>query len=139
MVNSLYTPFRELLLSGGIDMRAAPLRVTAVNIDGPSGYTFNINHVTMTSVPAGSRVVTVPLTGITVTDGVFDANDVTLGSVQALAGGEDIDAYLIHVDVSVGGGVLVAYLDTGTNLNVVPNGGNITLEWDNGANRIFRI
>jgi hypothetical protein len=28
---------------------------------------------------------------------------------------------------------------TGSGLPVVPNGGNITVTWDNGTNRIFKV
>jgi len=34
---------------------------------------------------------------------------------------------------------LIAWIDTGTNLPVTPNGGDITVQWDAGANRIFKL
>ncbi len=34
---------------------------------------------------------------------------------------------------------LVAYIDSATGLPVIPNGGDITITWDSGANRIFAL
>ena len=34
---------------------------------------------------------------------------------------------------------LVAYIDTATGLPVTPNGGNIQIVWDTGANKIFAL
>ena len=34
---------------------------------------------------------------------------------------------------------LIAYIDTATGLPITPNGGDIIVNWDNGANKIFRL
>lgn len=34
---------------------------------------------------------------------------------------------------------LIAYIDTATGLPVTPNGGDITIAWDSGANKIFKL
>jgi hypothetical protein len=34
---------------------------------------------------------------------------------------------------------LIAYIDTATGLPVTPNGQNITVSFDNGSNRIFKL
>jgi len=34
---------------------------------------------------------------------------------------------------------LIAFIDTATNLPVTPNGGDIIVAWDNGANKIFKL
>jgi len=34
---------------------------------------------------------------------------------------------------------LIAYIDTATGLAVTPNGGDITIAWDSGANKIFKL
>lgn len=136
MVNSLYTPFRQRLLEGGIDLRAADIRVTAVNED--AGYGFNTTHETFASIPAGTRVATSgPLSGKSVANGIFDASDITLAEVAAIGGGGDIDSYVVHVTGEAG--LLICYIDTGVNLNVTPNGADLVLRWDDGINRIFRI
>jgi hypothetical protein len=79
-----------------------------------------------------------------VTDGVADAADVTFTAVTANATGHTL---LVFQASAVGGGAdvaasaqrLIAWIDTGTNLPVTPNGGDITVAWDNGANKIFKL
>ena len=34
---------------------------------------------------------------------------------------------------------VIAFIDTATGLPVTPNGGDITITWDNGANKIFKL
>ena len=34
---------------------------------------------------------------------------------------------------------LIAYIDTATGLPVTPNGGDITIVWDDGPNKIFKL
>ena len=34
---------------------------------------------------------------------------------------------------------LIAYIDTATGLPITPNGGDIIVVWDDGANKIFRL
>lgn len=34
---------------------------------------------------------------------------------------------------------LIALIDTATGLPVTPNGGDITIQWDSGANKIFKL
>jgi hypothetical protein len=34
---------------------------------------------------------------------------------------------------------LIAFIDTATGLPLTPNGGNVTVQWDAGANRIFKL
>jgi len=34
---------------------------------------------------------------------------------------------------------LIAHFDTGTNIPVTPNGGDITIQWSDAANKIFKL
>jgi hypothetical protein len=34
---------------------------------------------------------------------------------------------------------LIAYIDVATGLPFTPSGGDITVQWDSGANRIFKL
>jgi hypothetical protein len=69
--------------------------------------------------------------------GVCDANDVTFTAVPA---GNELGALVIYKSTGVEGtSPLVAYVDTATGLPVTPNGGDITVQWDNGANKIFKL
>ncbi len=70
--------------------------------------------------------------------GVCDAEDVTLTAVPGAAG--QCDYICIFKDTGVDAtSPLVALIDTATGLPVTPNGGDITVQWDNGANKIFKL
>jgi hypothetical protein len=84
------------------------------------------------------------LTSIDVTDGVFDAADVTFTTPPTDANQHSL---LIFQSSAVGGGSdvasssqrVIAWIDTGTGVPIVPAGGDITVVWDNGANKIFAL
>ena len=68
----------------------------------------------------------------TVTDGVADAADLTYTSVT----GDGVDFLAIYKNVGTAAtDDLIAYIDGFS--AVTPNGGDITVTWDDGANRIF--
>lgn len=72
----------------------------------------------------------------TVTQGVADANDVTYTSVS----GASIEGIIIYKDTGTAStSRLIAYIDSATGLPLTPNGGDITVQWDNGANKIFKL
>ena len=54
--------------------------------------------------------------------------------------GDPSEALLIYKDTGTEAtSPLIAYIDTATGLPVTPNGGNITVTWDNGTNKIFKL
>ena len=68
----------------------------------------------------------------TVTDGVADADDLTYTAVS----GVSIEALAIYRNVGTAAtDDLIAFIDGFS--AVTPNGGDITVTWDSGANRIF--
>ena len=73
----------------------------------------------------------------TFTDGVFDADDVTTSAVS----GDPFESIVIWLDTAGASSTdpLVAFLDTATGLPTTPNGGDITVAWDSGANKIFKL
>jgi len=74
--------------------------------------------------------------GKTVTDGVADATDVTVATVT----GDQFESIVIFKETGVETtSVLIAYIDTATGLPCTPNGGDITVQWDAGANKIFKL
>lgn len=142
MANALFDPGREGFLAGEIDANTAVLKAALVR-----GYTFSGAHKFVSDLTgAGGTLVatSAALAGISVTNGVLDANDVTF---SAVASGPSIPALIIFQASAVGGGAdvasssqrLIAFIDTATGLPVTPNGGDITVAWDNGANRIFKL
>jgi hypothetical protein len=76
------------------------------------------------------------LTGKTVTAGVADAVDVTFTAVS----GATVEAIVLYADSGTEAtSRLIAYIDTATGLPLTPNGGDVTVAWDNGANKIFKL
>ena len=91
----------------------------------------------MADVPAGARVATSGAMTCTSSAGVADASDVTLSSVS----GDQSEALVIYKHTGVEStSTLIAYMDTvSAGLPVTPNGGDITIVWDDGANKIFKL
>lgn len=142
MANAVFTPAREGILDDTISLSVGVIKAVLVR-----GYTYAASHKFVSDVTGASGVLAgtpQTLTGKAYAGGVFDAADVTFTAVPANASNH---AVLIYQASAVGGGVdvaataqrLIGYYDTGTLLPVVPNGGDITVAWDNGANRIFAI
>jgi hypothetical protein len=86
----------------------------------------------------GTRADCPALTLLDPAAGVCDANDVTLTAVPGTVG--PCNYLCIFKDTGVDGtSPLVALIDTATGLPVTPNGGDIIVQWDNGANKIFKL
>lgn len=134
MANTLYDLGRQAFLEADLDWTGQDMRVILIDT---ADYTFNQAHDFLNDVPAGARVaVSGALTGKTATNGVADADDVVLTAVT----GDQSEALIIYQHTGVEStSRLVAYIDTATGLPVTPNGGNINIAWDSGANRIFKL
>jgi hypothetical protein len=133
MANAIYSKFKETIMQAGINMASATLKVALVDT---GTYTFSDSHQFLSSL-SGVVGTAQTLGSKTFTSGVFDAADVTF----PLVSGATAEALVIYRDTGVAGtSDLIAYLDTGyTNLPVTPNGGDISVAWDNGANKIFKL
>lgn len=144
MANALFDPGREGFLAGEIDWDTAVIKAAIVR-----GYTFSASHKFVSDVTgAGATLVATSgaLTTKTITSGVADADDVTY---TAVAAGAAITSILVFQSSAVTGGAdvaataqrVIAYIDTtsGGALSITPNGGDITVAWDSGSNRIFKL
>lgn len=131
MASALYTKFKELLLGGDIDLANDTIKCILVDT---ADYSFSAAHDYYDDITEASRVGTAQTLGSkSITGGVFDAADVTFSSVT----GDATEAVVIF---KVAGGAesadpLIAYIEG----SVTPNGGDIVVQWDNGANKIFAL
>lgn len=135
MANALYGKGRQKFLEGTIHWVIDDIK--AVLID-TADYTVNIDsHEFLQSIDATARVATsANLTNKTSVLGVADADDVTFSLVT----GDTVEAIVIYKDTGFATtSPLIAYIDGGTGLPVTPNGGDITIQWDSGANKIFKL
>ena len=142
MANALFNPGREGFLDGTIDWDTAVIKIALVR-----GYTYSASHKFVSDVTSNSGVLaatSAALSSKTVTDGVADAADVTFSAVASNAGNHSVlifqsSAVTGGSDVAASSQRLIGWVDTGTNFPVVPNGGDVTVAWDNGSNKIFKL
>ncbi|MBM4453018.1 MAG: hypothetical protein FJ013_00350 [Chloroflexi bacterium] len=133
MANKLYPKGREAFLAGDLDWDANNIKVVLVD----ATYTYSDSHQYLSSIDAGDRVATSGnLASKTVTDGVADAADVTFSAVS----GNQVTQFVIYQDTgNAATSRLIAHIDTASGLPLTPNGGDITITWDNGASKIFKL
>jgi len=135
MANSLYDKARESFLSQNpsIDMDTDTIKIallkTAQAFSNSNQY---IGDLTGANIIARSGA----LGSKTVTAGVFDAADVTFTTP---ASGNTCNVILYKDTGADGTSPLIAFFDTGTGLPVTTNGGDVTIAWDNGSNKIFKL
>jgi hypothetical protein len=135
VANALYDKGREGFLDGSIDWDTNDIRI--ILIDEADDTIDLATDDNLDDRAAGSRVATSgALTTKTATNGVADADDVTFSTVTGDPS-ESIDGYKNTGTESTAR--LIFNIDTATGLPVTPNGGNITVQWDSGANKIFKL
>jgi hypothetical protein len=135
MTNSLYTKGKEHLIDGGIDLNSHDIR--AVLVDG-ADYTPNLaTDEALDDIPAAARVaVSGQLQNPSVTDGVFNADDIDIDSVS----GDTFEYIALYKHTGTEStSYLLLLIDSATGLPCTPDGSDIRLSWDNGANKIFKL
>jgi hypothetical protein len=133
MTNALYGKGRERFLKGEIDWLSDTFKVSLLS----SAYTVAIDtHEFYSDLTGEVAVETFPLLSRTATLGVADGQNVTFSTVS----GSTVESIVIWQQKSSDEtSPLVAYIDDATNLPITPNGGDITVAWDSGAFRIFKL
>ena len=134
MANSLYTKGKEKILSAAVNFPTDTLKVALVNssytptLATDEFYTSISTYVLGTDQTLGTKAVT---------GGAFDAADPTFPAVTA---GATAKAAVIYKDTgSAATSPLLAYIDVITGFPLATNGGDITVQWDNGALKIFSL
>lgn len=138
MANALYDKGREKFLGHAtIDLDWINDNIKALLVD-TALYTVDlVNHEFLSDIAAAARVATSGnLTAKTAAAGVADSTDPTITAVS----GASVEAVVLYKDTGAPStSPLIAYLDTMTGLPFTPNGGDVILQWDNGANKIFKL
>jgi hypothetical protein len=139
VANALYDKARNGFLKGEISWKNGgdSFRAYLVDIQGGTGYTKDLAvDEFLSAIPESARVAFVAMTPADPSAGVADSGDVTFTAVT----GAQCEAIVIVKWVSeAADSPLIAYIDTATGLPVTPNGGDIQVIWDNGANKIFKL
>jgi hypothetical protein len=136
MANTLYPLARQGFLEGNIPWLTGNFKMILVT----SGYVYSAAHQFLSSVGGGNIVATSSnLSGKTSTLGTANCDPVTYLAVT----GSTVTAVIVYQDTGVAAtSPLIVYDDTATGspgLPVVPNGGNITVTPDAGANKLFTL
>jgi len=132
MASALYDKGRQAFLDGDIDWTADDIKVCIID---DSDYTVDLNTDDfLDDIPGAAIVATsVNLTGKDVTNGIADADDVVLSAVT----GDTVEAIVVYKDTGVSStSPLIAYIEAGP---VTPNGSDINIIWDDGADKIFKL
>ena len=131
MANALYTKGKQKLLDAVFDCNGHTLKAVLV---ASEHYTPNL--ATDDELADIAEVAaTATLANVTITDGVLDADDTTFSAVTYP---HNID-YLAIYDDSVAGDPLLILDDDVSGFPFTPNGGDIRIQWSNGADKICRL
>jgi len=135
MANGLYDKAREAFLKGSLSWSDDTIRVVLVD----DSYEVDLaSDEFLTDIPLSSQIVkSTDLTNKTTSAGVADATDVTFDVVQ---NGRVVKALVVYQEnLDEASSKLVAYIDTAAGLPFTGNGASTTVQWDNGANKIFKL
>lgn len=132
MANALYDSGREAFLTATVDWDTHDIKFvfTDHGVDTPVVATDD----TLSDISTATIATSGNLASKTTTAGVADAADTTVSTVS----GNEFESINIYDDTHASD-ALIAYIDTATGLPCTPNGGDITVQWDSGANKIFKL
>lgn len=135
MANALFDSYRQQCLQADVDLDDS---IVLVFVDHADDTPLPATDDFLDDILSAARVATSgAFASKTFTAGVFDAADVVVATVT----GDPFESIVIY-DNTPGTEAtkdLIAFIDTATGLPTTPNGGDITVAWDNGANRIFKL
>ena len=130
MASAMYSAAKEDFLGAAINMSSDTIQVRLVS----TGYTFSAAHTSMSDTTSYKLNTDQTLGSKTITNGVFDAANVTWSSV---ASGSTIGgAVIFKFNTDDAGSTPIAYIDL---TDTATNGGDASITWDNGANKIFAL
>ena len=134
MANALYTKGKEKILSGAVDFVNDTIKAIIVS----SAYAANLTtHEFLSDVEAHRLGTDGTVDNKSILGGRLDADDVTWAAVAA---GSTAKATILYKDTGTSGASpLLLYIDTITGWPLATSGGDITVQWDNGAYRIFSL
>ena len=134
MSNALYGKGRDKFMNGSINWVSDTIKSVLIDT---ADYTVSIDaDEFVDEIAAAAKVSESALAGKSSALGVADAND----TVHAAVTGDSVEAIVIYKDTGTPAtSPLIAYIDSATGLPLTPNGGDVTISWDSGANKIFKL
>jgi len=127
MASVIYPKCKENLWKANIDLDTDTVKVALVDT---GTYSYSVTHEAYDDL-SGVVGTPVELTNVVVSNGSIAGDDITFSSVT----GNTVEAVILYVDSGTPStSYLIAYIDDITNSPIIPNGGDLTIEWDDGSN-----
>lgn len=123
-MSALFSPAKESLLRGEFALHSDVLKAILVD---QAFYTLDLTDQFLSDI-SGSAILKTSgaLTGVTLTDGVFNCDDPVFAAVPAVGQGDYV-IYYQHTGVA-GTSRLIAAQTAGTNMPVTPDGSDVQVE-----------
>lgn len=140
MPNILTDSGRAAFLAGSQAWLAASVPGTHVPyIVGSMGVT-PAGIVFLSDIPAAVwRARGTYLANKTVASGIADADDTIVAAVGSAGSATAVYVVLVNETAASNTSLVTAVIDTATGMPFLPNGGDVQIVWDAGANRIFKL
>jgi hypothetical protein len=133
MANALYPKAKEAFLNADIDLATDTISIALIDT---GNYSYSATHQYRSDISDDAVISTATLANKTTANGVFDADDATFTSVT----GANCEALVIFQNTgNQSTSRLIAFIDSATGLPILPNGGDITVAFSSGSNRIFSL
>lgn len=133
MANSLYNSAQAAFARGQISWETDSFVVLLMR----SGYVYSAAHTTRADLTSSAIAGELVLPATAVVDGALDADDVVFAAVPS--GAAIASVVIAKGTIGDNADPLVFYIDQGVGLPLIPDGSDVTLVWDPGANRIARL
>lgn len=136
MSSGMYTQGIKQIMQGNIDLVNDSVSVMLINTDL---YTPDLTVDSMLSdIPEGALISQFELTGNTLDGATFRADDTTFASIPATA--LKVGAVVVfNNNHTYSLSPLICFIDNASQFPITPDGSDIILNWDTGANGIFKL
>lgn len=134
-MSALYPKFKESLMKKEIDLLNDDIKLSLIDTDE---YTYSSSDQFFDDILSAAIIGTSSnLASKSVTDGVFDAADVT---ISGLTGAPTIEAVLLWLDSGTPAtSRLIGFIDQGSGLPINAGAVEVSIVFDNGSDKIFKL
>lgn len=132
MASGLYDNGVREIMRGNIDLINSPISALLIDVNE---YTVDLaTDIDLDDIPEAAIISESALTNKSLDGTTFRADDLTFISVE----GNDIGAVVLFFSQDTNAdSKLIAYLDNAPEFPITPDGTDIIISWDTGANGIF--
>jgi len=134
-MSALYPKFKESLMKKEIDLLTDDIKLSLIDT---GEYTYSSTDQFFDDIPSAAIIGTSGnLSSKSVTDGVFDADDVL---ISGLTGAPTIEAVLLWLDSGTPStSRLIGFIDQGSGLPINAGAVAVSIVFDNGSDKIFKL